>query len=235
MISQISSNAAILFGEDAVQLVGQNLSKVLGTENAAEVRRVLQSGSWKEASPVRMSIDRKGEQVPVNAILHRYDDLDFVELEIVTPEGAEVASRAYHLVQASILRIQKSVNPPDLWEAAVAEAQRITGYDRVMLYKFDRDEHGSIIAERKQEHQQSFLGLHYPASDIPEQARRLYRVNWVRYIPDIHYRPVPLIPVVNEDHSRLTDLTHSVLRSVSPIHCEYLHNMGVAASMRGSG
>jgi len=231
MISQISSNAAILFGEDAVQLVGQNLSKVLGTENAAEVRRVLQSGSWKEASPVRMSIDRKGEQVPVNAILHRYDGLDFVELEIVTPEGAEVASRAYHLVQASILRIQKSVNPPDLWEAAVAEAQRITGYDRVMLYKFDRDEHGSIIAERKQEHQQSFLGLHYPASDIPEQARRLYRVNWVRYIPDIHYRPVPLIPVVNEDHSRLTDLTQSVLRSVSPIHCEYLHNMGVAASM----
>jgi chemotaxis family two-component system sensor kinase Cph1 len=231
MVSQISGNAEIMFGKEAVQLVGQSLENILGHQNAKEVQSILQSGNWKEANPIKMSIEKQGKQVAVNAIVHRYDGLDFVELEVISSEGAQAATRSYHLVQSSMLRIQQALNTPDLWEAVVTEAQRITGYDRVMLYKFDRDEHGCVIAERKQDYQESFLGLHYPASDIPEQARRLYRVNWVRYIPDIHYQPVPIIPVVDEDHARLTDLTHSVLRSVSPIHCEYLRNMGVAASM----
>jgi chemotaxis family two-component system sensor kinase Cph1 len=231
MVSQISGNAEMLFGQEAVQLVGQSLRNLLGQRNAEEVQTILRSGNWREANPIKMSIDKHGEQVSVNAIVHNYDGLDFVELERVSLEGSQVAARSYHLVQGSMLRIQQALNTPDLWQAVVTEAQRITGYDRVMLYKFDRDDHGCVIAERKRDHQDSFLGLHYPASDIPEQARRLYRVNWVRYIPDIHYQPVPIVPVVDEDHARLTDLTHSVLRSVSPIHCEYLHNMGVAASM----
>lgn len=231
MVTQISHNAETVFTQDAVQLVGQKLHVILGDQNAEELLDLLRSGKWKEANPVEISIRSDGQPVALNAIVHRYDGLDFVELEIATPEGAKVAKRSYHLVQAALTRMQQALDTPSLFDAVVAEAQRLTGYDRAMLYKFDKDEHGYVIAERKQDHQDSFLGLHYPASDIPEQARRLYRVNWVRYIPDVRYKPVPLIPVVDEDHARLTDLTHSILRSVSQVHCEYLQNMGVAASM----
>ncbi len=231
MISQISNNAEIIFGQNAVELVGRKLHNIIGVESAGEILAILRSGKWKEANPVELTLNTDAQQTSLNAILHRYDGLDFVELEIANPEEAKVAKRSYYLVQSALLRMQEAPDSSSLFDAVVAEAQRLTGYDRAMLYKFDRDDHGYVIAERKQDHQDSFLGLHYPASDIPEQARRLYRVNWVRYIPDVHYHPVPLIPVVDEDHARLTDLTHSVLRSVSPVHCEYLHNMGVAASM----
>jgi two-component system, chemotaxis family, sensor kinase Cph1 len=231
LVSQISNNAEQIFGFEALDLVGRKLAALLGAENAAKIEQILQSGSWKQRNPVKISIDRQGEQVRVNAIVHSYDGLDFIELEIISAESAEVAAHSFQIVQGSMVRIQQSFSTADLWQVVVTEAQRITGYDRAMLYKFDRDDHGSVIAERKQSNQQSFLGLHYPASDIPEQARRLYRVNWVRYIPDVQYRPVPIVPVVDEAHQQLTDLTHSVLRSVSPIHCEYLQNMGVRASM----
>ena len=230
-ISQISNNTGLLFSSDPFLVVGKKLSEVLGQANAETVFASLKSGDWKETNPLRISVEHEGATREVNAIVHRYDGLDFVELEPVSAEGAQVAARSYNLVQGALTRLQKCLNTRDLWEAVVAECHKITGYDRVMLYKFDRDDHGYVIAERKQDHQDSFLGLHYPASDIPEQARRLYRLNWIRFIPDIRYKPVPLIPVIDEDHKRLTDLTHSVLRAVSPVHCEYLQNMGVAASM----
>lgn len=230
-VSQVSSNTDMVFGLPPEEIIGRQLSAAIGEANAAQIRTSLDAENWKETNPLRISTVRHGSSLEINAIVHRYDGLDFVELEPVNAEGAEAAARSYHLVQSALVRLQKSVNIPDLWNTVVAEVQRITGYDRVMVYQFDRDDHGYVIAEQKRGHQQSFLGLHYPASDIPEQARRLYRMNWVRYIPDIHYKPVDIIPVVDEDHRRLTDMTHCVLRSVSPVHCEYLHNMSVAASM----
>ena len=230
-ISQISQNTESIFGVGPEEIVGRKLKDLFGVSDAAKVAEIFTAGNWKEINPLKLEVTRDGVVTPVNAILHRYDGLDFVELEQASSESNLSASRSFQLVQGALTRLQKSMNIPDLWAAVVIEVQRITGYDRVMVYKFDRDEHGSVIAEQKQPSQQSFLGLHYPASDIPEQARRLYRLNWVRYIPDVHYKPVALIPVVDEDHKRLTDMTHCVLRSVSPIHCEYLHNMGVGASM----
>jgi chemotaxis family two-component system sensor kinase Cph1 len=97
----------------------------------------------------------------------------------------------------------------------------------VMAYRFDRDDHGHVIAETKRPALESFLDLHYPASDIPVQARRLYTINWLRLIADVGYRPAALVST----SSAPLDLSFSVLRSVSPIHLEYLRNMRVCASM----
>lgn len=230
-ICQISKNTDSIFGVEPDEIVGRKLGDCVGESDADRIAGIFKAGNWKETNPLKLALTRGGEVKSVNAILHRYDGLDFVELEAVGTESSDSGSRSFQLIQSALTRLQKSMNIPDLWAAVVTEIQRISGYDRVMVYKFDRDEHGLVIAEQKREHQQSFLGLHYPASDIPEQARRLYRLNWIRYIPDVHYKPVDLIPVVDETHQRLTDMTHCVLRSVSPIHCEYLHNMGVAASM----
>jgi two-component system, chemotaxis family, sensor kinase Cph1 len=107
----------------------------------------------------------------------------------------------------------------------------ITGFDRVMIYQFLRDGSGKVIAEDIAEGVESLLNLHYPASDIPRQARELYRRNWLRLIPDINYTPAPLRATEKRHDGPTLDMTHCFLRSVSSVHLEYLRNMGVAASM----
>ena len=108
--------------------------------------------------------------------------------------------------------------------------RRITGYDRVMVYRFDRDYNGEVIAEDKRQDLESFLGLHYPHTDIPVQARELYIKNLLRVIVDVHYVPVPLYTQDDGSQKNL-DLSYSALRSVSPIHIQYLQNMGVGATL----
>lgn len=105
------------------------------------------------------------------------------------------------------------------------------GYDRVMVYRFDNDWNGDVIAEaRAPELPDSYLGLHYPATDIPAQARALYLRNRVRQIADMGYRPSPIEPVSGPDGAPV-DLSDVTLRSVSPVHVEYLNNMGVSATL----
>ena len=113
----------------------------------------------------------------------------------------------------------------------VQEVRKVTGFDRVMLYKFDDDGHGSVIAEEKIESLEPYLGLHYPESDIPKPARKLFCANWIRFIPNSHATNVEIIPNIHPVTQRATDLTNSILRSASKCHIEYLHNMGVGASL----
>ncbi len=108
--------------------------------------------------------------------------------------------------------------------------RKITGYDRVMIYRFDEDYNGEVIAEEKLDQLESFLGLHYPHTDIPAQARELYVKNLLRVIGDINYTPVPIY-TIDDGRSENLDLSCSVLRSVSPIHVQYLHNIGVGATL----
>ena len=118
-----------------------------------------------------------------------------------------------------------------LAQALAAQIRNLTGHDRVMVYRFDQDWNGEVIAEDRREDLEPFLGLHYPASDIPAQARRLYATSWTRVIADVAYEPSPLVPAATAGPAEPLDLSLAVLRSVSPIHIEYLTNMGVRASM----
>ncbi|NNU41549.1 GAF domain-containing protein [Rhizobium sophorae] len=110
------------------------------------------------------------------------------------------------------------------------QARALTGFDRVMVYRFDEGGSGEVVAEAARAGIGSFLGLHYPASDIPVQARALYLRNLFRIIADVDAVAVPILPQLDE-HGQPLDLSMSVLRSVSPIHIEYLKNMGVGASL----
>ncbi|MDF2209165.1 MAG: ATP-binding protein [Arthrospira platensis PCC 7345] len=109
--------------------------------------------------------------------------------------------------------------------------RQLTEYDRVMIYRFETDGSGIVVAEDKQPELEPFLGLHYPASDIPKQARQLYYKNWVRIIVNVNDAPVPIYPLNNPITHKNLDLSYATLRSVSPIHIEYLQNMGVSASL----
>jgi len=134
------------------------------------------------------------------------------------------------LVRAMIARLQQTPDLRTFYRVAAREMRGLTSFDRVMIYRFDHDGSGEVIAEAARGGLESYLGLHYPASDIPKQARILYERNWLRIIPDIGAKPSPIEPALDAAGQPL-DLSMSVLRSVSPIHIEYLQNMGVGASM----
>ena len=118
-----------------------------------------------------------------------------------------------------------------LCEVAVKEIRGLSGFDRVMIYRFDADAHGCVVAEARAADAEPFLGLNYPATDIPRQARVLYLRNWIRVIPDVDYRADPLLALPETGGADRIDLSMAVLRSVSPYHLKYLQNMGVAATL----
>jgi light-regulated signal transduction histidine kinase (bacteriophytochrome) len=152
-----------------------------------------------------------------------------LEFELSENEGT-----ADHLLAAandSFHRFEQLDSPERLYEEAVSAIRHVTGYDRVMLYRFDRDGHGSVEAEDKRSELHSYLGQQFPASDIPVPARRLYKKNRLRYIPRVNYDPVPLIGPEGERQSDDVDLTYSSLRNVPLVHRKYLQNMKVGASV----
>jgi chemotaxis family two-component system sensor kinase Cph1 len=128
-------------------------------------------------------------------------------------------------------RLQAATTLQALYDISVKEIQAMTGYDRVLIYRFEEEGHGQVIAEASAPSMELFNGLFFPASDIPEQARELYRTNWLRIIPNADYQPVPLVPKLRPDTQTPLDLSFATLRSVSPIHCQYMKNMGVLSSM----
>jgi diguanylate cyclase (GGDEF)-like protein/PAS domain S-box-containing protein len=133
-------------------------------------------------------------------------------------------------VQSVLETFSGAASRSELCELAVRGLKAITGYDRVMAYRFSEDGHGEVISESCAPHLEPYLGLRYPANDIPPQARRHYLRQRVGAVADSGYQPVPLLADPALDGTPL-DLTHSALRSVSPVHREYMRNMGTAASL----
>jgi light-regulated signal transduction histidine kinase (bacteriophytochrome) len=160
--------------------------------------------------------------------VHVADGLVHIEIE---PQQHGRGERSPTVVaQAMIARVAGSDDGDDFHERVAEQVRLLTGFDRVMVYRFRHDDSGEVVAESRDSALASYLGLRYPASDIPAQARRLYLRNRIRMIPDAHYVPVPILPDRNARGEPL-DLAQLALRSVSPVHLEYLANMGVVASM----
>ena len=127
--------------------------------------------------------------------------------------------------------MQRARGIDELLAVTVRELKRLTGFGRCMAYRFDEEGHGEVLAEAMDDGYDSYAGHRFPGSDIPAQARDLYRLNYIRVIPDSDYVPVPLVPVDAALAARTIDLSLAGLRSVSPVHLEYMRNMGTRASM----
>ena len=231
-ILQVSNNIEKVFELSSDALLNQTLDKLLGSYQTDSLKQALANHvDLQSINPFKLSIQSTNKSNSFNGLVHRSEEFLLLELEPSLSQEVLGFLDLYHLTRTSAKSIQNTKSFQDLCHVIVREIRKLTGLDRVMLYKFDPEGHGTIIAEDKEASLSPFLGLRYPKTDVPQQARQLYLENWIRLITDINYEPVEIIPTTNPTTRQPTDLSQSVLRSVSPLHVEYLQNMGVAASM----
>lgn len=219
-----SANSAALLGLD-LQLKKTALSLELDTEIYEALDDIFAGIENGEAAPV--ALETSINEITFDVVIHIHLQRVIVEFERRELSSDEVASFALK-AHRSIDRVKRQKSVTALMQMAVEEVQKLTGFDRVMAYIFRHDDSGDVVAEKCRADLDPYIGRRYPASDIPAQARRLYTLNTLRLIADVAYEPVPLI---GDADSEALDMSFCVLRSVSPIHIEYLRNIGVGASM----
>lgn len=238
-VLQASASAERLLGVSPHDLLGEHLAAALGPDPARRVLAHASAGAeLADRNPLTLRLD--GFPRDVDAVLHRpplpddgpgSEPVLVVELEAATGARPLTFPNTYLSVRRALRDLERAATLEELYDDAARHVRELTKFDRVMIYRFDAAYNGEVVAEARRDDLNSFFGLHYPASDIPPQARALYEKNWIRLIADVDYEPSAIVPTVLATTGAPLDLTYSTLRSVSPIHLEYLRNMGVRASM----
>jgi light-regulated signal transduction histidine kinase (bacteriophytochrome) len=208
--------------EDVLQ---KPIETLIGANQLAEFQQYINHLQERLTTPHIVNIAHTQFQ----CVIHKSHDLLICEFEPVSefvPRVSTVYDQAINFARY----MGEAMTLQELSHSVATEIRALTGYDRVMVYRFDKDYNGEIFAESKVDEQEPFLGLHYPHTDIPVQARQLYIKNLLRLIVDVNYAPVPIFTKEVATNESL-DLSYSTLRSVSPIHIEYLKNMGVGATL----
>ena len=231
-IWQASENISALANQPIDTLIGQSianlqLNDLSGIAILDLLTVAMRSGQPDAFNPYRVSMSGQHWFI----LLHEHDGALVLELEPVAEPSTGLLLPLPTLLSQTMSDIQRSKTLIELLDKTAPKIKEITGFDRVMIYRFGDDWHGEVIAEACEAHLEPFLGLHYPESDIPRQARELYKINLIRSIVDVSQPRIQICPLNAAHHGRPLDLTHASLRAVSPIHIEYLQNMGVRSSM----
>ncbi|WP_345951416.1 ATP-binding protein [Mucilaginibacter sp. PAMB04274] len=230
-INYVSENISKFLATDANSLLGKKIADLerllLSQEDAGFITQLLLLGkhtkSFETINPYRLSISNES----FNLILSQAGTNYLLEFE---PDSTATEFDIQKTIGRSVSEMLTGKSLKHLLDNAAEQIKNLIGYDRVMIYKFLDDGHGEVIAEVKEEHLEPFIGLHYPATDIPKQARELYKVNLTRIITDVNAEASAILTLATEGETLALNLTHSALRAVSPIHIQYLKNMGVASS-----
>ena len=239
-IEQASANVGTVLGLDAEALLGRPLA-ALGGALAARLDEAIGSvADPADPVPLRATTAFGGRERVFDGVAHRLRGGPLiVELEpacaagpvdveaTVPPDGRPLVAHVSAAVRAFALASGVEI----LADAAAAAYREMTGYDRVMVYRFDPDGHGQIVAEARDARLESLLGHRYPATDIPQRARELYLRNRVRVLVDVDDPQVPLVPRRRPGTGEELDMSMCGLRSMSPLHLQYLRNMGVTATL----
>lgn len=226
-ISSTSANVAEFLGVQGTTLVGRPAHEFLDRDAIHTLRNRLALLRGKDAVERVFRLKLQSDGKPFDVAIHMIGSRVILEAE---PSTERDYGDATGTVRGMVARLEQAPTLTDFFNEGARQVRALTGFDRVMVYRFATDGSGEVVAESAKAGIGSFLGLHYPATDIPRQARELYIRNLLRVITDIEAEPVPIVPATDE-HGKPFDLSLSVLRSVSRIHIEYLRNMGVRASM----
>jgi chemotaxis family two-component system sensor kinase Cph1 len=229
-ILQIAGDVTGLLGASFEDLLGKSVSTIFRTSQVEHLRALSANLSLLKPRHLLDPQMRVAADRPLDASLHRSNDALVLEFE-----KADIADRfAIDPLAAVQEMIEGLDGAPSLVDLCQMAAERVRGlaiYDRVLVYRFMQDGSGWVIAESKQDDLEPFLDLHYPAADIPKQARALYLKNGLRLITQVNYEPARLVPTDNPRTGEPLDMSQAILRDVSPIHRQYLRNMGIDASM----
>jgi len=230
LISYVSENISPFIKDDPQSLLGKNLESLGNALNLNSsgsqilFSKLANTGfgnkSIESLNPYYVELAGK----PYNIILAATDEDLIIEFEMVIKDAFE----SQKVIGSSISKILSGITLESILHNAAMEIKTIINYDRVMVYQFGDEGHGKVVAEEKEAGLIPFLNLHYPASDIPKQARELYKINLTRIIANVNSEPSRII--TNKTDGQPIDLTHAELRAVSPMHIQYLKNMGVESS-----
>lgn len=224
-ITYCSANVTAYCGIPPAEMLGKSFAGVFGTDTGDQLSAYLYSEAFASGNPIGLVLGPERYSCAVHA-----QPAGWMINAEPYPDGYLNPPDLYQQTRRFVSRLEQTDSMEELCQFVADETRQLTGYDRVMIYRFDEAYNGEVIAEAAAAQLEPFLGLHYPHTDIPAQARALYLTNLMRMITDVHYEPVPILTMEDGQH-RTLDLSYAVLRSVSPIHIAYLKNMGVGATL----
>jgi two-component system, chemotaxis family, sensor kinase Cph1 len=223
-IIQVSENIEAFTSLHITGVIDTPFNSLLGEHQFQNILQQVNSSKGK--LPFSIQIQSK----EFNTMVHRKDGQLIFEIE--RKEGSKDSFNTFfHAFKFMMNEIESIDSIEELSRHVLAQLKSLLGLDRIMIYQFDKDWNGLVIGEVLEDDMEPYLGLHFPASDVPRQARALYEKNAFRMIPDREFVPVKLYPIINSVTNKFTDLSECNLRSVAGVHIEYLRNMNVKASM----
>jgi len=220
-----SSNIIDYLGIAHTDVLGKTFTDVFGLHEQQILKAYIENYGMQAVITLEMALKGKMLQFTI----HKSASVYILEAES-HPNNYEKIVDAYSQTVQFISYMSDTSTLKNLCTLIAKGTRDITGYDRVMIYKFDKDYNGEVYAESCNRFIEPFLGLNYPHTDIPPQARALYLKNLMRIITNVSYAPVPIY-TSGQGENNVLDLSLSILRSSSPIHAEYLTNMGVKATL----
>ncbi|MBW8688048.1 GAF domain-containing protein [Chitinophaga rhizophila] len=230
-IVQVSENITAAIGKQPVDIVETMLSDYIPETQMKELHRKLEEGLVNKL-PFTLSFTGDQGTKDYLAIAHLSAEAMILEIEELGDAGEDHSFiDIYQQLKYAMAAINATRSIKAACETAAKQLKELSGFDKVMVYKFDQDWNGTVLAEEQEEGMESYLGLTFPASDIPRQARAMYLDNPYRMIPNREYVPVSLYPVINPLTNAFTDLSGCNLRSVPAVHLEYMKNMAIMTSM----
>ena len=227
IVNHASQNLSEFIGLAAEDAIGLPVSNILSSDAIHEIRTRLQLLTGPDSVERLFDINLVVSEQRFDVAVHLSGRTIIIEMERHSP-----SERTNHMsyVKPMMERIGAADSADKLCDIAARQLRALIGFDRVMVYKFDETGSGTVVSESIQGQRESFKGLRYPASDIPKQARALYKRSLLRIIADVSDYGVEIVPALNPEGEPL-DLSLSATRAVSPVHLEYLVNMGVGASL----
>lgn len=230
-ILQASDNTFSVLGQPFDELLGQPIGVVVGAQGQSRLQAVL-SNETTHCNPLHLLTLPKinADSAALDVTLHTVDGVAILEFE-ATGRSDERKPDYYALVKKTVGQLQTASSLRQFCDNVARDVRELTGLDRVMIYKFHADGHGEVLAESRRADLSSWLGLHYPAEDIPKPAREIFTKTWIRPVPDVAGGLAELVPLLNPDTGMPLDMTYCVLRGVSIMYTEYLRNMDVAAAL----
>ncbi len=229
-VRQAAGDTERLLGRPISALLSRPLADLFSVEQISRLKALSQEMELVKPYHLLDPVLRVAGGAPLDASMHRVEGKLVLEFEAAATDDAFVGE-PLAAVQLMVEGFSTAPSLASLCQMATESVRRVAQYDRVMIYRFMPDESGWVIAESRAPELVPFLDLHYPAADIPQQARALYLKSWLRLITQVDYDPAPLTPELNPLTDKPLDMSHAILRDISPIHREYLRNMGINASM----